>query len=244
MTDGAGENDSLSDSYSHSSSPSDEASMGDKLLQKLQKGMNESLAVNYFKSKRRDVLLSKNGSNRDKNGGKNTSPSLNNNNNNNIHKNNDNNVSNTLHGNSRDKFTSNNVIDLVKQSYYNGDTKHSSNHGTNDDDEVKVLSPVSLRDNVSPRKPINGILSNVNTVKVTSKSHNGLSRDSETVVPVNASNSTSKSNRQATVPLNTLINGRSSHLNSPVTGKQDTNSTFNQLKQGKKGHLSSSSCTL
>lgn len=41
------------------SSPEDSASSpdGDKLYERLEKGMNENLAANYFKSKRRDVLL-------------------------------------------------------------------------------------------------------------------------------------------------------------------------------------------
>ena len=238
-TDGTGENDSLSDSHSHSPSPSDNTFMGDKLLQKLQKGMNESLAVNYFKSKRRDVLLNKNGTNRhpaDSGGlkGGSSSSCINNNNINLSNKNIDN-VSNTLHGSQKDKLTSNDVIDLVKQSYNNnGDPKHvhSLIHGANDDDDCKsILSPV-LRDNQPASR--NSILSNVNKMitNIHSNASNRPSGNSDSPATVNSVNST-KNNRQSTVSLNSLMNGRSSHLHSPVSGKQDSNTALNQLKQGK-----------
>ena len=62
------EDETLNGTRSHSLSPTGDArsspdetssspEMGDKLYERLEKGMNENLAANYFKSKRRDVLL-------------------------------------------------------------------------------------------------------------------------------------------------------------------------------------------
>jgi kinesin family protein 3/17 len=57
----AGSNNRSSPNSDIRSSPEDAAASpdaGDKLYERLEKGMNENLAANYFKSKRRDVLLS------------------------------------------------------------------------------------------------------------------------------------------------------------------------------------------
>lgn len=221
--------------------------MGDKLLQKLQKGMNESLAVNYFKSKRRDVLLNKNGTNRHPNEpgglkGSSSSSCINNNNNINLSNKNIDNVSNSLHGSQKNKLSSNNVVDLVEQSYNNnGDTKHvhSLIDGACDDDDVKsTLSPVStqLRDNQPASR--NSILSNVNKMitNIHSNASNRSTGNSVSNVTINSVNST-KNNRQSTVSLSSLMNGRSNHLHSPVSSKRDSNATLNQLKQGKPSFL-------